>query len=53
VTGLAAAIGVAALMIGAISTRRKAGQGWAGGVAADTIVLLIAAAAAALNALAI
>jgi len=46
VTGLAAAIGVAALMIGTIIARRKAGQSWAGEVAADTIVLLIAAAAA-------
>ena len=53
VAGLAAAIGVVALMIGAVITRRQAGQGWAGGVAADTVVLLIAAAAAVLNALAI
>ncbi|WP_158647165.1 hypothetical protein [Actinoplanes sp. ATCC 53533] len=52
-TGLAAAIGVVALMIGAITTRRQAGQVWAGGVAADTVVFLIAATAAVLNALAI
>jgi DoxX-like family len=53
VTGLAAALGVVALMIGAIIIRRQAGQGWAGGVAADTVVLLVAATGAVLNALAI
>jgi hypothetical protein len=47
---LAASLGVEALMVGAITVRRNANQGWRGGVTADGVVFLIAIAAAALNA---
>ena len=52
--GLAAAIGVIALMIGAALTRRQAGERWTSvGVMADTVLALVAAATAILNASAI
>jgi uncharacterized membrane protein YphA (DoxX/SURF4 family) len=52
-TALAASIGVAALMIGAIIVRKRAGESWFGGVTADVVVFLLAAGAAILNARAI
>jgi uncharacterized membrane protein YphA (DoxX/SURF4 family) len=52
-TALAASIGVAALMIGAIIVRKRAGESWFGGVTADVVIFLLAAGAAILNARAI
>jgi uncharacterized membrane protein YphA (DoxX/SURF4 family) len=45
VAGLVACAGVATLMIGAILIRRRAGEGWTRGVAAETVVLLLLASA--------
>lgn len=50
---VAAAVGVAALMIGAIITRWQAEKGWSAGIGADAIVLAMAVAAAVLSAQAI
>jgi uncharacterized membrane protein YphA (DoxX/SURF4 family) len=46
---LAAAVGVAALMVGAVLTRLRAGEGLSAGVIADTVVLVIAVLVVLLN----
>jgi uncharacterized membrane protein YphA (DoxX/SURF4 family) len=49
-TAVAASIGVVVLMLGAVLTRRQAGQAWSPGVRADVVVLLIAVVAVISNA---
>lgn len=51
--GAAAAIGVVALMVGAVIARLRAGEGRSNGVVADVVILLGSAATGLLNLLAV